>query len=237
MKSVPLYLLPLAITVLPGCVRSSLTLEREAEKIAPVIGANAEEFRLVTRVTFAQVPEGVEEVESTQIGFVALSGNEVVVAKGKPGALHKDSMIRVAINDLEGMASVGPYLQLKHQGKLTLLLPFIWFTDTADMGKLYELESLLDLDGVPAIEAIPIVGFIKQVFYAEYPKGPSGIYYRGQYWQSEFPGPNGSSPFYNGNEPIDSHAFTPMEDWGAPTSISPRLESAVESAARLNGSN
>jgi hypothetical protein len=163
--------------VLTGCPKSSLTLDKDGKRLAPALGETVTEIRFINRALFAVVPEGEDTVEDKEAGFVALSSTELIFGKGRPMSSAHEDLLRIPIQDIEGMAQGGPVLQFKYEGKFFMALPYRWFSDTADLDSLNELVNQLTVDSVTEVAFTPIKGFGRTINLAGIRSGFGRDYY------------------------------------------------------------
>ena len=199
-----------------GCARSSLTLDKGSQKLAPVLGDESDELQFINHAVFAQVGKDAGKVDENKTGVVAVSYSELILAEGDISSFTAEEVARIPLNEIEGVAMEGPFLQVVHQDHRYMVLPYRWYTDTVDMKQLEHLSNLLESLSVPTIAASD-VQWVRGIIRNAEGKGihvVGPIRSRVSYNTENYNYDTRNNGYTNGNEVRDSQAFTPWQEWG-----------------------
>ncbi len=215
MKGIFALALAVATIILSGCARSALTLDQGEDQLAPVLGSQSEDLQFINHALFACIDQEAEKVDAKKVGLVAVTSTELVLAEGSPNSLSPNEVQHIPISNLDGVAMSGPFLQVVYQSDRYVILPYRWYSDTVDMEQLNALSNLLEQQSVPAMAAADIQWVRGVIRNAE---GPGihvvGNLLNGSQRDHYDEGWIRDAGYTNGNEVIDSQAFTPWQEWG-----------------------
>ena len=214
MKGTLTVIIAITAFFISGCARSSLTLDSGSDQLSPVLGSQSEDLQFINHALFARVDQAVEKVDSKKVGLVAVTSDELILAEGSPNSVSQSEVQRIPLSELDGAAMSGPFLQVLYQSDRYVILPYRWYSDTVDMKQLNALSILLEEHSVPTVAAAEVQWVRGIIRNAE----GAGVHVvgnvRGGHTDDYNYNYNRSAGYINGNEVIDSQAFTPWQEWG-----------------------
>ena len=160
----------IALIIVSGCGRSTLSLKDATNQFSPVLGSSAEDIEFINLATYAQVEDGADRVESETLGLVALTSMELILAEGSPNSISEEEIIRIPFSEMEGFALDAPFVQILRSGQRTYILPYRWYSDTVDTKKLMELSSRLARHPVKTV-ASDRINWVRRVIHLAEGKG------------------------------------------------------------------
>lgn len=216
MKVTLLFAALVAVLVVTGCGRQSLTLDKGSRQLAPVLGPDSKDLQYFNHAVFAQIQDGTEKVVVDRTGTVAVTSSELILAEGAASSITEDEVVRILISDIEGVAMAGPFVQLVHGENRYVILPYRWYIDTVDMAQLNALSELLASKSVPAMAPVDFEWTRRIIHNAE----GAGVHIvnsspRRSGSNTDWDRHNFDAGNYNSDgTPRDSQAFTPWQEWG-----------------------
>lgn len=183
----------IAAVAFSGCVRQHLALA-DSRQLAPVLGAESDDIQFINFALFWLEEDKEHMWKPKNAGFVALTESHLILGRGAPKEVDQDSLWRIPLSEVDGVAQFGSDLQFLCQGKRVIVYPFSPHPWTNGEGRLEELAVMLKGKFVPLIEPVEVVA----IDFDQRTKS------RGAIWtDGTSDGSDSDSFFYNGNGSVN----------------------------------
>ncbi len=208
--------LPLSIiavsgaVLLSGCPKQPLTLDKDGDRLAPVVGVEVNDLQFIQHALLGQVSEGDQSVRNKEAGVVVLGSDALYLVKGKLGSLNAENVYTIPMAEVEGVANDNTHIQVTHNGTVFLIRPYRFYSDEIES---FELLDLLIARSLPEVAAVRVEGFgvgsydMASNFQNDVPDTDD----RPPYYEEHIPGTESNPSNYNGNGTVkDSPYFRPL---------------------------
>jgi hypothetical protein len=142
-----------SLALLSGCVTQPLAINEHGPRLAEPLGVELVDIQFLNYCGYRIIPETQTKDFNTLPGIIAVTNNELSIATGNLSSAGKKAVIKIPIDEIDGLAQIGDQLQIKHGDQLLVVFIYGMYRYQVSSDREYELVHLLSKLAVPRYEA------------------------------------------------------------------------------------
>lgn len=151
---IPLTILSFSFPIFfSGCVTKPLTINEHGSRLADPLQVKLTEIQFLNYCGYRNIPGTQTRNFNTIPGIIAATNDELSIVRGSLNSAGKKEVIKIPIDEIDGLAQIANQLHIKHGGQL--LVVFIYGTSPFQVSynREQELVDLLSSLSIPHYKA------------------------------------------------------------------------------------